>query len=86
MPIPKRLSPAPQSIKDLNQFHMLVLQGINNGRTYRAMASDIGKSIGMIQIYVDDLVNLFLVKRMKIGGKNKLEITETGRKVLNGSE
>lgn len=65
---------------------MLVLQGINSGRTYRAMASDIGKSIGMIQIYVDDLVNLFLVKRMKIGGKNKLEITETGRKVLNGSE
>lgn len=63
--------------------HLAILSGVRKGRGYRAMAKDLGKSIGTVQQYIDQLAKYnAIVRTQKVNGqKNVWKLTDKGEKI-----
>ena len=76
----------PIPIKDSSSLlieHQAILSGVRKGLSYRKMAKVVGKSLGMVQIYVIELEEFGALKRTekKRGMGKKLMLTEKGEDI-----
>lgn len=78
----------PIMIKDVSSLlieHQAILSGVRKGISYRKMAKVVGKSLGMVQIYVVELEEFGAIKRTdkKRGMGKKLMLTKKGEDICN---
>ena len=71
------------SDKQLLPEHLAILSGVRKGKGYRAMANDIGKSIGMIQQYAEQLRKYEAIARIpKVSGQKAVwKLTDKGEQI-----
>lgn len=63
--------------------HLAILSGVRKEKGYRAMAKDLGKSIGMVQQYVDQLAKYKAIVRIpKVSGQKAVwKLTDKGEQI-----
>ena len=66
--------------------HQLILSGVRKKKSYRMIARDVGKSLGMVQTYVNELTFYEAIRRRiewKSGQGNRLVLTEKGEEICH---
>lgn len=69
----------PRKIIFLEIEHQAILSGVRKGKSYRQMAKDLGKSLGTIQMFVEELIIYGALER----DEKKIKLTQKGKEVCS---